>query len=674
MEACTKIDVAALFRSAWFGLLRRITFRLESGGNYEFTSVQMFSISKIACGFILSSVLSLTLVAQIAPNKPIKNFKLPRLGENGYTQWVLQGATGIYDGPEQVRIHDMGLRVYTGDQRMALEMSIASPEATLRIEENKAFSESTIEIVGSNFKITGVGWTWDGETKEIEVLFDTVVQLNQNISDSFSLVDETAPIAAPKTVIHSDRLKLTTTQKEYRFELQNNVHVASSDMDMTSNLLVALLDAPQGREKQESKMKKSELDSVRYIVAQDKVIITQRGRVVRADAAEFFPREKKVNLSGGPRIEVLGAYLSGDTISSQEGGIVILGSKEFGRAQMILTETGGLGIQGGSSLADETIVLADSINMREQEEGNQFFFDGSVEIMSGAVQLRSERMQIFLDNYFSEKPEVVTPNSEVASLKLGKVRKMFADGDVRIEQSGQVATSEQVVFYPDEERAVMSGNPKLTNGEVVVVGEKVELQPKLAIVRGSKERPVNVVLPTMPDLGYEAFYEVATVNSPKPLDTKQKGHPQETIVRSQLLRMLEQADRTVFRFTEDVTVEATNLQANCDRLDVIAKENRTKDTQTSELTDRLEVHRIEASGNVGFVQDLRTATSDKAFMLPLEGKVILEGNAIVNDAQGKVTGHLITLLQGERRAIVEGGGENKQRATITLPTLPTGKF
>ncbi len=76
-----------------------------------------------------------TLQAQMTPSAPVQNFRLPRFGDNGYTQWVLQGGKGIYDSAEQIRIEEMALRVYSGDERMALEMTMDSPEATLLTTE-----------------------------------------------------------------------------------------------------------------------------------------------------------------------------------------------------------------------------------------------------------------------------------------------------------------------------------------------------------------------------------------------------------------------------------------------------------------------------------------------------------------------------------------------------------
>ncbi|MGJ8651290.1 MAG: LptA/OstA family protein [Opitutaceae bacterium] len=622
---------------------------------------------------VISVVCLQTLSAQMTPNAPVKNFRLPRFGDNGYTQWVLQGGEGIYDNAEQTRIKDMALRVYSGDERMALEMSLDSPEATLRVAENRAFSDSTIVIVGANFRISGVGWTWDGETKEIEVLFDTVVEFTQAISESLGSEGAVEAGAAPKTVIHSERLKLLTTETEYHFDFTNNVHAVSGDMDLTSNVLIALVDAPEGRKEGSPKVEAGQLDSVRQIVARDSVVINQAGRVVRAGEAEFFPREKRVQLTGTPQIETPGAYLSGHTIRSREGEIVIVGGGDAGRAQMILTETGGLGIQGGGALSAETIVLADKITMQELEKENLFLFEGSVAVMSGSVQLRSDLMTIYANkDTKAAKSTTADPAAEEGDLKVGEVRRIVAEGSVKIEQSGQFATSDTVTFFPAEERAVLEGDPRVTNGEAVITGEKMELKPGLAIIYGSDAERVKVVLPEMQDLGYKTFTGVTGVATVE--ETTTANPAKETVVESNMLRMIEEPTQTVFRFSENVTIVATNLDAKCDRLDVIAADAKSTDMKTGKMSDRLEVLRIEALDNVEVRQDGRLATAEKGFILPQEGKVILEGNAVVNDDRGRVSGHRIILLQGQRRAIVEGGGPEKERARITLPAIPSGKL
>jgi lipopolysaccharide export system protein LptA len=572
---------------------------------------------------------------------------------------MLQGEQGIYDRDEQVTVKQMAMRIYSGDERMALELSMDSPEGILLLQENRGYSESPITIVGANFKISGIGWDWSGDTKEIIVKQDTVVKFSQGIAGAF--VDEGEVESEgdlSETEIRSDRLVLRTNEHEYYFEFTGSVHVVSDQMNLKSETLIALADAPEGREGSVAKAAPSKLDSISKIIARDDVTIILSGKKIKADEAEFFPREQFVNLSGAASVAKKGAYLSGETIRAQPGVIEIAGTEADGRAQMILTETGGLGILGASALAADTIVLANMIIMREYPTENHFFFNGFVEVMSGAVQMQSARMTIISNKVEESK----TTKDEDSDFKVGEVKNIVAEGGVRIEQSGQVATSEQVTFYPAAERAVLTGHPKVTNGEAIVTGKIMELKPKLAIISGEVDDPVVVRLPEMPDLGYVAF----TPSSADASKSTVQAETEATLVTSQLLRMIEEPKQTLFQFTEDVQVTATNLAATCDRLDVIAVDQAIA---APDAKVALELQRIEAHNNVVIKQAGRTATAMKASILPEEGKVVLEGKAVVNDERGRAAGHRLTLFKGQRRAIVEGGGPEGERARITLPAI-----
>lgn len=600
----------------------------------------------------------------MTPDAPVKNFRFPRFDDNGYTQWVLQGHRGIYDSEDQIRVEEMALRVYSGDERMAKELTLDSPEATIRLKENRAFSEASIKIVGANFTITGTGWEWIGETKEIVVEADTVVEFTQAITGGLS--EKKAGDELKRTVIKSDQLVLQTTEEDYHFEFSGSVRALSGEMDLRSDILIALADAPPGVD-EAPKLGEGNLDSVREIVAMESVRILQGGRTVRAGEAKFLTRESRVTLTGAPEIEVAGAFLSGAVVRSQSGEIVIEGSPAEGRAQMILTGTGGLGLQGMSALSEQTIVLADEISMQEFKAGNKFLFNGKVEVMSGGVQLQAAAMTILADAV--NGPELAeSKKDESGDLKVGKVRQLIAEGGVRIEQEGQLATGDRVVFFPSEERSELTGQPKVTNGEAVITGHKMELKPKLAIVTGYGSQKVRVELPEMPDLGYKAFTpSLAGEDPPKEAETVEL---ERTIVRSQLLRMIEESERTLFRFTDAVEISATNLEATCERLDVIAMEKKVAEV-AKDPVQRLELARIEAHGSVKIEQAGRTATASRAFIMPRKGKVVLEDDAVVHDVRGRVSGYRMTLLQGERKAIVEGGGgPGQERARITLPALP----
>ena len=647
----------------------KVYFQLEPGRRSGFLFTQAAMLSKSLLRSIAGLLCVCTLQAQMTPSAPVQNFRLPRFGENGYTQWVLQGGKGIYDSAEQIRIEEMALRVYSGDERMALEMTMDSPEATLLTTESRAVSDGPIEIVGANFKVSGVGWTWNGLTKEIEVKFDVVVEFTQGMAGMLTGAVAPDRTTVERTEIHSRRLLLQTTADAYHFTFTDSVHAASGEMDLKCEVLMAIADAPKGKQSDGSTVGGGTIDSIRQLIATDQVEIQQGGHVLKAGHAEFRLREQAAEFTGNPEIwAASGAYLSGAKIRSEEGLVFVTGDADDGRAQLIVSQAEGLGVLGAQVESTETIVLADSITMRELDAGNQFLFVGSVEVMSGLMMMYSNQLTLFADQPLKNAvgtttaaPEQVAGDAEV--LKVGEVRRVEAAGAVRIEQGNKVATSDQAIFYPQEERAELMGSPRVTNGEAIITGDRMELKPGIAVVHSDTDKRVKVVLPEIADLGYGIMPVLTLQSNQKPQAPPTPGS--ETVVQSKTLRMIEETEKTLFRFTDSVTVSGTNLHALCGRLDVTAVAVQDAEAKESQMS----VQTIEAFDNVEFKQTGRVATGDKATIYALEGKVVLEGNAVVTDDSGKVTGQRMTLLQGQRRAIVEGDRATGKRATITLPEI-----
>ncbi len=603
----------------------------------------------------------------MTPNAPVKNFKLPRFGDEGFTQWVLQGGRGIYDSESQVRVEEMALRVYSGDERLVRELMLQSPEGTIRLQENRAFSDAAIKIDGANFKISGMGWEWQGDSREIRVAANTEVEFAQNISGGMAVAVD----GPRRTSIFSDELMLKTTESEYEFEFTGAVRASSGDWRLTSETLIALADVPEGSEGEFAEGGQGQLDLLRKIIARKDVVFQQGDRTVRAAEAEFFTEDRRAILRGKPSIEVVGAYLTGQRVETRAGEVIIRGSPDAGRAQMILLDTGGLGLQGKTALSSETIVLANVIRLEETPDAHRFSFDGKVEVFSGAVQLNADMMTVLADRM--PDPGVETLRED--DLKLGRVSIIQAKGAVRIEQGGQVATSDEVTFYPETERAVLVGNPVMSNGVAVVRGQSMELRPQMAIVRGAPDELLRVELPELPDLGYDIS---ATVEPRSDRDSDEAAVDSSnpilagTVVRSERLKMIEENDQTIFRFTDSVSVKATNLLASCRRMEVIADPAGSSGGRLS--TSALQVRRIDAFDNLRIEQKGRKAWAERGTILPNEGKLVLEENAVVEDDRGRASGFRLTLLKDQRRALVEGSGSESERARITLPGLAEGKF
>jgi lipopolysaccharide export system protein LptA len=67
-----------------------------------------------------------------------------------------------------------------------------------------------------------------------------------------------------------------------------------------------------------------------------------------------------------------------------------------------------------------------------------------------------------------------------------------------------------------------------------------------------------------------------------------------------------------------------------------------------------DVDRIEADRDVRIVQGARVATGDKGVFYRADGRVVLTGNARVNQGADFVEGDVITVLLGEEKSIVQG--------------------
>lgn len=117
----------------------------------------------------------------MAPDAPVKNFRLPSFGENGYRVWDLEGREGIYVSENEIEISGMRLRTWSGDEDMLRELEITSPSARLYPAENAAAGEDLIHIVGLNYTVFGVGWRWDGEERKVAVDHEVRVTFYQEL-------------------------------------------------------------------------------------------------------------------------------------------------------------------------------------------------------------------------------------------------------------------------------------------------------------------------------------------------------------------------------------------------------------------------------------------------------------------------------------------------------------
>jgi len=141
--------------------------------------------------------------------------------------------------------------------------------------------------------------------------------------------------------------------------------------------------------------------------------------------------------------------------------------------------------------------------------------------------------------------------------------------------------------------------------------------------------------------------------------------PSPTTIVSQNLDMQSTDDESVFLFTGLVLVRGTNISLSCDRLEAVTIRDKKEILRDKEKTSLGQVGKFKsllATGRVRIEQGDRGATCGRAEVLPGEEKITLTEDPMVRDGESTVVGEKITLLRGERRAIVD-------KARITLPPI-----
>jgi len=79
------------------------------------------------------------------------------------------------------------------------------------------------------------------------------------------------------------------------------------------------------------------------------------------------------------------------------------------------------------------------------------------------------------------------------------------------------------------------------------------------------------------------------------------------------------------------------------------------------------IERIEAEGNVRFVQGDREARSPRATFYNIEQRVVLSGGASLRQGQNTVQGETLTIFLRENRSVVTGGKDGGRVQAVINP-------
>ncbi len=115
-------------------------------------------------------------------------------------------------------------------------------------------------------------------------------------------------------------------------------------------------------------------------------------------------------------------------------------------------------------------IIITSKTLTADSKNNTATFDGSVVARTDRITIYSDKMTVFYGN------------------SKGKIKKIHAVGNVKVNKKGKAMFSKDAVYFNDEEKIVFTGNPKAIEGENLITGKKITfyLKDDRAVIEESR--------------------------------------------------------------------------------------------------------------------------------------------------------------------------------------------
>jgi lipopolysaccharide export system protein LptA len=142
----------------------------------------------------------------------------------------------------------------------------------------------------------------------------------------------------------------------------------------------------------------------------------------------------------------------------------------------------------GAILQSDSPLKIASDRMEANQNDKTVLFEGHVVVQQDDLTITGNRLKV----YGAENPK----DSTVQSAMVDKIDRIEIEGDVTITQKDKVATAQRAVYYHQEQKIVLSGQPMVSQGEDRIQGRFITLllaQGK-SIVEGGTETPVQALL------------------------------------------------------------------------------------------------------------------------------------------------------------------------------------
>lgn len=121
---------------------------------------------------------------------------------------------------------------------------------------------------------------------------------------------------------------------------------------------------------------------------------------------------------------------------------------------------------GQNKLDSQAPIHVEADRMVSKQKENAVTFTGEVAAKQGKLSIYSDEMTVYHETPAGDGKEKAGSQ---------QIKKLYADGNVKIVQEGLVATGDHMEFFAKERKVLLTGNTKVWQDNNLVTGEKVVL-------------------------------------------------------------------------------------------------------------------------------------------------------------------------------------------------------
>ena len=126
---------------------------------------------------------ALAASTEIAPDKPVTNFRLPTFTADGNRAWLVRGSEAMFPSQDRIDIKELTLSIFSGKPDGRVETMILSPTARVQPTESVVTGEKTIRVINDDYEATGSDWRYAHKEQRVTIAHEVHVVFNTELKD-----------------------------------------------------------------------------------------------------------------------------------------------------------------------------------------------------------------------------------------------------------------------------------------------------------------------------------------------------------------------------------------------------------------------------------------------------------------------------------------------------------